>query len=169
MHSSTSPEIIPTLALLLGAFNLQLKAQVLASFFPCSMLPNPAILQFWAEEVSVAVETHIILQAHVGVAHEENLSRPAGSADQQMKVDSSFAIVINDHLFPCDKALNDVGGPHPSLSGNNWEWFHDPFPLSGNPFKDELWKMWTDNALHYSFLVSHLQTPKFWHPLGWLL
>lgn len=71
--------------------------------------------------MSVAVEMHIILQAHVGVAHEENLSRPAGSADQQMKVDSSFAIVIKDHLFPCDKALNDVGGPHPSLSWNNWE------------------------------------------------
>ena len=42
-----------------------------------------------------------------------------------MKVDPLFAILHNDHLFPCDKALKDVGGPQPPLSGSKWEQFHD--------------------------------------------
>lgn len=60
-------------------------------------------------------------QVHGWVAHEENLPKPAGSVGQQMKVNSSFTVLSNDHLFPGDKALKGVGGPQPPLSGNKWE------------------------------------------------
>ena len=45
MHSPTSSEITPTLALLLGALDLKLNAEVLSGLTPCSMLPCLAIFE----------------------------------------------------------------------------------------------------------------------------